>query len=178
MDNRVVVLRYGHRIVRDFRVTSHCALAARAFGAQKIIICGAEDPELTKSVEKISNNWGGKFEVEFADSWKEALKKYKKNGFYAVHLTMYGVPLPSKLKELQKLQKILVIIGSQKVEREVYNLADYNVSVTFQPHSEIAALAIFLDRLFDGAFLSKKFPKSKIFISAREKGKGVLKKME
>ena len=30
-----VVVRYGHRDVRDYRVTSHCALVSRAFRQAK-----------------------------------------------------------------------------------------------------------------------------------------------
>ena len=47
----------------------------------------------------------------------------------------------------------MVVVGAEKVPREVYELADYNVSVGNQPHSEIAALAVFLDRLTDGGSL-------------------------
>ena len=34
----IAVLRIGHRINRDKRITTHCALVARAFGAKKIFI--------------------------------------------------------------------------------------------------------------------------------------------
>ena len=34
----IIVLRIGHRIGRDKRITTHVALVARAFGANKIII--------------------------------------------------------------------------------------------------------------------------------------------
>jgi tRNA (cytidine56-2'-O)-methyltransferase len=43
---------------------------------------------------------------------------------------------------------LLVVVGAEKVPFEVYERADYNVGVTNQPHSEVAALAVFLDRLF------------------------------
>ena len=170
-----IVLRYGHRIARDFRVTSHCALVARAFGAKKIIICGAEDPALAKRAEKISKHWGGSFQVSFADQWRREIEKYRSEGFKIIHLTMYGVPVTKKMKQIQKNKKLLIVIGSQKVERAVYDTADLNISITLQPHSEIAALAVFLDRLFEGKFLSKEFKNSKIAISPKEKGKGVLR---
>ena len=32
----IIVLRLGHRFVRDYRVTTHLALVARSFGANKI----------------------------------------------------------------------------------------------------------------------------------------------
>ena len=34
----IIVLRIGHRIGRDKRITTHVALVARAFGANEIII--------------------------------------------------------------------------------------------------------------------------------------------
>lgn len=45
---QIVILRYGHRDIRDYRVTSHCALVARAFGAEKIIIEGNPDEQIKK----------------------------------------------------------------------------------------------------------------------------------
>ena len=39
------------------------------------------------------------------------------------------------------------MVGAEKVPREIYELADYNVAVGSQPHSEISALAIVLDRI-------------------------------
>ena len=170
----IVVLRYGHRDVRDYRVTSHCALVARAFGAKEIIVCGDTDESMKKSVDDITERWGGPFKVSFEEDWKTAFAKLKKKGFVFAHLTMYGEILIKKEKTLSKKQKICVIIGSQKVEREVYDKVDYNVSVTSQPHSEIAALAVFLDRIQKGKELEKKFKKSKLRIVPQEKGKRVI----
>ncbi len=87
---------------------------------------------------------------------------------------MYGMQVQEVEKKLIKLNKIAIIVGSQKVEKEVYELADYNVSVTNQPHSEIAALAVFLDRVQQGKELDKKFLKSKLKIIPQEKGKKVI----
>ena len=39
----------------------------------------------------------------------------------------------------------------------MYDLADWNVAVGNQPHSEVAALAVFLDRLFMGRELHEAF---------------------
>ena len=88
---------------------------------------------------------------------------------------MYGIPLIEKLEELKKKEKILVIVGSEKVPREVYEIADYNISITNQPHSEIAALAIFLDKIFDGKEFFKEFENAKLKIIPCERGKKVIK---
>jgi tRNA (cytidine56-2'-O)-methyltransferase len=123
----IVVLRYGHRVVRDYRVSSHCCLVARAFGAKKIIIAGDEDKSIGKSLEDIVKRWGGSFKVEFTKSWGKAMSNYKKKGFFSVHLTMYGLPLEKMAKKLEKKPKLLLVIGSQKVEKGVYEKSDANV---------------------------------------------------
>jgi tRNA (cytidine56-2'-O)-methyltransferase len=48
-------------------------------------------------------------------------------------------------------------VGAEKVPAEIYELADWNVAVGNQPHSEVAALAVFLDRLFQGRELDGEF---------------------
>jgi tRNA (cytidine56-2'-O)-methyltransferase len=160
--------------VRDYRVTSHCALVARALGAKEIIICGEKDESSKKSVDDVTSRWGGPFKVSFAEDWKTAYRMLKKKGYKIVHLTMYGEGVETKEKEIRKHKKIAIIIGSQKVERDVYEKADYNIGVTGQPHSEIAALAIFLDRVQEGKELNKKFKKAKIRIEGQERGKKVI----
>jgi len=55
-------------------------------------------------------------------------------------------------------------------------LADCNISIGNQPHSEIAALAIFLDRLFEGKQFDKGFSDGKMKIIPAEKGKNVIRR--
>ncbi len=165
---KISVLRLSHRIPRDERTTTHVALVARAFGADEIIYTGQRDSGLEKSINELVTLWGGEFSISYEKSFRKVISEYKKKGYSIVHMTMYGVDVDStKISE----DKILVIVGSEKVPAEVFELADYNVAVKNQPHSEIAALAILLDRLdvkrtFDG--------KLKIIPSSR--GKKILKK--
>tara|TARA_Y100000310_G_scaffold313654_1_gene362244 strand:- start:1159 stop:1686 length:528 start_codon:yes stop_codon:yes gene_type:complete len=172
----VTVLRYGHRVVRDYRVTSHACLVARAFGAKKIIIAGNKDESIAKSVNAVVSKWGGSFKVEFEEKWRKIISQYKKKGYFVVHLTMYGLKLQKEAKKIRTQGKILLIIGSQKVEREVYEQSDLNISVTLQPHSEIAALAVALDWIFNGKEFDKKFSNAKIKIKPENRGKNVIKK--
>ena len=174
MKQEITIIRYGHREVRDYRVTGHCGLVARAFGAKKMIICGEKDESIVNTIKGVNETWGGKFRIEFTESWKKAVTKLKKEGNLIVHLTMYGMPVQEVEEELQKKKKIAVIVGSQKVEREVYEMADYNISVTTQPHSEIAAMAVFLDRIQQGKELEAEFRGGKCEIIPQEKGKKVL----
>jgi tRNA (cytidine56-2'-O)-methyltransferase len=169
-----IVIRYGHRDVRDYRVTSHCALVSRAFGASKMIVCESRDEISENTVRGVSERWGGNFKVEFIENWKTAVEQLKKKGYTTVHLTMYGIPVQEIDTKIGKLKKVAVLVGSQKVEREVYDTVDYNVSVTNQPHSEIAALAVFLDRVQKGEELNKDFKGAKLEIIPQERGKKVI----
>ena len=102
---------------------------------------------------------------------------HQKDGGMVVHLTMYGLNLPDKIADVRKDCKgkdVLVIVGSQKVPGEVYHLADYNIAVGNTPHSEISALALFLDRFFEGKEFYKKIKKGKISIIPMAKGKKTL----
>ncbi len=172
---QIAVLRYGHRAVRDCRVTSHCCLVARAFGARGIIIAGDKDENLLKSAEGVALRWGGHFKVSFTDSWRKTVNSHKKKGFFVVHLTMYGLPLQREIGKLRKKRKVLAIIGGQKVEGDVYRQSDANVAVTGQPHSEIAALAVLLDWLQNGRELGKNFAGAGIAVKPTARGKKVVK---
>lgn len=170
---KIVVLRLGHRIERDKRVTTHCCLTARAFGAEKIILSGEKDSAILEGVKKVSAKWGGSFQIEYEKDWKKVIQNF--NG-KIVHLTFYGVNLPEAIGEIRKEKEdLLIIIGAEKVPSEVYGLVDYNIAVGNQPHSEVAALAVFLHELFEGRELEKEFKGWKVKIEGREKGKKILK---
>ena len=169
---KVSVLRIGHRLVRDDRVTTHAALVARAFGADSIYMTGI-DQSVSDTVAGITKRWGGEFEVQVIQDWKGLAKTWKKEGGKVVHLTMYGINIDEAVERLPTEDGILVIIGAEKVPREAYDLADYNIAIGNQPHSEIAALAIFLDRVFRGTQLKKKLSGGRLKIVPSERGKQV-----
>ena len=141
----IVVLRLGHRPSRDQRVTTHIALTARALGADEVWVA-EEDAELEETVRSVASRFGGAFRVRTGVNWREAIRSW--DGV-VVHLTMYGEPFVDALEDISG-SDLLVVVGAEKVPRELYDLADRNLSVGNQPHSEIAALAIFLDRLTGG----------------------------
>jgi tRNA (cytidine56-2'-O)-methyltransferase len=170
---KVSVLRIGHRLVRDDRVTTHAALVARAFGADRIYMTGI-DQSVNSTIASVAERWGEQnFEVEVISDWKGFARNWKKEGGRIAHLTMYGINIDDAVEQLRKENKLLVIIGAEKVPREAYELADYNIAVGSQPHSEIAALAIFLDRMFKGKQLKKDFAGGKLRIIPTEKGKRI-----
>lgn len=169
----VYILRLGHRPNRDRRTTTHVALVARAFGAKGIYIAEIVDETIRKSIEKIVNRWGGKyFVVDMGINPIEMIKKFKENNGCIVHLTMYGLPVDEVIDNVRNTcRKILVVVGAEKVDRVFYELADYNIAIGNQPHSEISALALFLDRLWKGVELKLCFKDAKYYItpSARDK---------
>lgn len=168
---KIYILKLGHRAHRDRRVATHCCLVSRAFGAQKIYYSGQKDSKMEGSVRKVVSNWGGPFKIQHTKSHKPLIKNFKGK---VVHLTVYGLPIQTKIKEIRKHKNLLIVVGGEKVPPEVYQLADYNIAVTGQPHSEIAALSIFLHEYFQGKELVKKFKKAKLKVVPQEKGKKVL----
>lgn len=160
--------------MRDDRVTTHAALVSRAFGARKIYMTGI-DQSVKDTVAAVGTRWGGDFEVEIVDDWKAVARAWKKEGGRIAHLTMYGVNVDDVAARLRReSKKLLVIIGAEKVPREAYDMADYNVAVGSQPHSEIAALAIFLDRIHRGRQLKKEFAGGRLRVVPTERGKRVV----
>ncbi len=167
------VVRIGQRIVRDDRVTTHVALVARAFGADTILMTEV-NPEIKDTLEKINHTWGGDFSIEFIDSWKSVIKKKKENGFKIVHLTMYGEKINDIQSDVRKEENLVIVVGAEKVPREIYEFADYKVGIGCQPHSEISALAILLDRIQEGSQFNKIFPNAQRNIIPTKKGKNVV----
>lgn len=148
----VEVLRIGHRPKRDERLTTHVCLTARALGADKINIA-TSDKKPVKTVESVNRQFGGDFEAILTDSPKKLLDRWEGK---TVNLTMYGGNIQDSIDEIRK-DNVLVIVGSQKVPRWVYDKVNFNISVTNQPHSEVAALAVFLHEFHKGKELEKKF---------------------
>lgn len=177
---QIMVLRLGHRLPRDERVTTHVCLTSRAFGASGVIYSGQKDNSLEASVKRIAENWGGDFSVEYEGKPIARMERMKRAGWAVVHLTMYGMPLPEKMPEIAGKGKVLVVVGAEKVPSEVYELADFNVAVGNQPHSEIAALAVMLDRLQGGKELERGFESNfcgaSISLEPAEKGKKIRKR--
>ncbi|MFW5938412.1 MAG: tRNA (cytidine(56)-2'-O)-methyltransferase [Halanaeroarchaeum sp.] len=168
----VVVLRLGHRPGRDDRMTTHVGLTARALGADRVIFeTGASDAVAT--ARDVTDRFGGPFEVETTDSPTARLRAFDGR---VVHLTMYGErvqDVEAEIREAHDEEPVMVVVGAEKVPFEVYELADWNVAVTNQPHSEIAGLAVFLDRLFEGRELDREWIDADRRVVPRATGKQV-----
>ena len=173
---KIVVLRLGHRYVRDDRVTTHVFLVARAFGAEKVIYSGQRDEKLEEGIKEITEVWGGSFGVEYEKDWQQRIIQWQKQAGEVIHLTIYGLPIQEAIDKIKNSTKDkIVVIGGAKVPGIVYKMADWNVSITSQPHSEISALSVFLHEIFQGKELEKTFENAQLKVIPQPNGKKVLK---
>ena len=103
------------------------------------------------------------------------MKDWKSKGGEIAHLTAYGIPLPEAMEAINASPKPkLVVVGAEKVPGEVFEAANWNVAVTNQPISEVSALAMFLDRYFEGKQFSKEFENAQLRIIPSAHGKKVV----
>lgn len=175
---QVVVLRWGHRLQRDARLTTHVALTARALGATGIILSDIKDNNIKESIEKVTQQWGGPFLFEMGTPWKKVVQEWKNKEGLIVHLTAYGENIETSdvMKKIRDSKKdVLVIVGSQKVPGRFFSqdVSDFNVAIGNQPHSECASLAVFLDRFFEGKELTEQLRNAKVKIVPQKRGKKI-----
>ncbi|MFY9799662.1 MAG: tRNA (cytidine(56)-2'-O)-methyltransferase [Methanoregula sp.] len=168
--NEVIILRIGHRPERDQRVTTHVGLTARALGAKGMYLA-ASDKGVVESIDDVVSRWGGDFFCQDNVKWRSSIRDWKAQGGTVVHLTMYGLNLPDVIDHIKTCEKVLVIVGAEKVPGEIFGLADFNVAVTGQPHSEISSLALFLDHYFSGLELRNEFSGARMRIIPSKAGK-------
>lgn len=167
----IEILRLGHRPARDKRITTHVGLTARALGAKAMTIA-EPDASIEKGIRAVVDRFGGTFRVTSGAPWRAVVKAWKAQGGQVAHLTMYGLPLDDVApRVVADGRDLLVVVGAEKVPTELYTLADHNVAVGSQPHSEVAALALFLDRMRAGAWTQDAFPGAKMVIEPTAHGK-------
>ncbi|WP_439026156.1 tRNA (cytidine(56)-2'-O)-methyltransferase [Haloarchaeobius sp. DT45] len=171
----VAVVRLAHRPGRDDRMTTHVGLTARALGADRVIYPDNAD-QSRQTVEDITGRFGGPFAVELVESTKSVVRNW--DGTVA-HLTMYGERVQDVEDEIRASREedeepLLVVVGSEKVPFDIYEAAGWNVAVTNQPHSEVAGLAVFLDRLFDGRELDREWQDAESRVVPKATGKKVV----
>lgn len=148
-------------------MTTHVGLTARAFGA-KCMYLPQMDDKIKRTLDDVTERFGGDFSVEETENWRKLIDDWSGD---VVHLTMYGEDIDGFF-ERKDIEKPLVIVGAEKVPSEVYDKVDHNISIGNQPHSEVAALAVFIDR-FRGRKFCKKYD-GDLGIIPRKKGKKVI----
>ena len=144
-------------------------LTARALGASEIIFTSSKKEKLVRYAGRLERDWGGVFGVTFNHDYRKVLadaNKYKK-----VYLTRYGVPLPKLIYSLKTYKNIMLIVSSvQASSKPLHEIADFNISVTDQPHCGAAAIAIFLHEFYEGRELAVHFKNSKYKVIPAEHG--------
>ncbi|MFC6614221.1 tRNA (cytidine(56)-2'-O)-methyltransferase [Halopenitus salinus] len=169
----VAVLRFGHRPGRDDRMTTHVGLTARALGADRVVLPDNAG-QSAETVRDITDRFGGPFEVELREDQASFVREW--DGAIA-HLTMYGEPVQTvetDVRDAHADAPLLVVVGGEKVPWELYEHATFNVAVTNQPHSEVAGLAVFLDRLFEGRELDREWADADRIVRPEARGKTVV----
>ena len=170
----VTVVRLGHRQQRDKRITSHLGLTARAMGANHFVLCGDNDEGVLDTLSDVVENFGGKFTSEHQAKPMGYLRHFAKEGGRIVHLTMYGEAYDSVTNDIPTDAPIAVVVGGAKVPGEIYKLADYNVAVGHQPHSEVSALALFMSELLGGVAGPEQFAGARLEVRPHPSGKVVI----
>ena len=156
-------------------MTTHVGLTARALGADRVILPDNAG-QSAETIRDITDRFGGPFAVELRADQRAITRGW--DGVVA-HLTMYGRPMQEVAADVRADSvdadvPLLVVVGGEKVPFDFYEAADYNVGVTNQPHSEVAGLAVFLDRLFEGDELEREWTDADRRVVPQETGKRVV----
>jgi len=157
----------------DYTSILDMCLTARAMGASEMILTTKKNDKLVKYIHDLERKWGGRFRVGFVNNYKTALDNavnYKK-----VYLTRYGVPLNKLAYTLNTYKNIMLIVSPATTSPKLHNIADFNVSVTDQPHSSSAAIAVFLHEFYRGRELAIHFENAKYKVIPKEHGVSVSK---
>ena len=136
-------------------------LTARALGASSVVLTSSShemNSKLKRFCNSVTNRWGGNFSVQFVSNWKSYIST--KTNYKTVYLTRYGIPIQKQQYSIRSYKNILLIISTDKERPELNKISDFNISITAQPHSSIASMAIFLNMYYAGRELSLNFSKA------------------
>lgn len=179
-DSDFGVLRLGYRKGRDPRITTHLALVSRALGASHFMLAGDTDDDLFSNVASVNERFGGDMMCEHLDRPMPWLRRFSQNDAgdgapgVVVHLTMYGEPYKHVIPRIRRDRPVVVVVGGAKVPSDVFQYAHYNVAVGNQPHSEVAALALFMEAWFGESGTERHFPNARLEIQPSARGKTVV----
>jgi tRNA (cytidine56-2'-O)-methyltransferase len=154
-------------------MTTHVALTARAFGARGVILPDSAG-QAAQTTEEITGRFGGPFDVAQVEDPRAVVRAHRGP---IVHLTMYGEPIDDVIGPIRSAlaeSEGLIVVGGGKVPGVVYERADWNVAVGNQPHSEVAALAVCLDRLHAGGWATHRWVGADRRIVPQASGKQVI----
>ncbi len=146
-------------------------MISRAFGASNITFCphkGGAEARLKRAMKQISKKWGGEFSVFFCDKWEKYIKG-KKN-YLKIYLTRYGMPISKMRYRISTYKNILLIASFSESVKSAYDAADFNISISSQPHTCGSSIAIFLHDFYQGRELAMHFENSRYKVVPSEHG--------
>ena len=164
MDKTISVLVIGKN---TFENNMDICLSARAFGASNVTFVTKRNPRLERHFKSLNKKWGGSFFVSFTNNWKNFLME-KKN-YKIVYLTRYGVPITKVEYSLKTYKNILLVVTQTEGVKNLYKMADFNISITSQPHCSSAAIALFLHHFYEGRELAMHFENAKFKVIPEER---------
>ncbi len=147
------------------------ALVSRAFGASSITFCAKDARDIgpiSRGISRTNSKWGGKFSVSYAKNWKDFIKE-KKN-YLKIYLTRYGVPMKKLEYQVRTYKNVLLIVSFTEAIRPLYKAADFNISITAQPHTSASSIAVFLHDFYNGRELAMHFENARYKIVPEEHG--------
>jgi len=171
----IEVLRLGHRLGRDPRITTHLALVSRAMGASNFVLAGDEDQKLFSNIDSVNERFGHGLSCRYEKSPMRMLREIANSDEESkpiiIHLTMYGEPFKEVIPNIPKDKPVVVVVGGAKVPGELFKVSDFNIAVGNQPHSEVAALALFMDAWFGESGSERTFEDARLVIEGVNRGK-------
>ncbi|EQD48684.1 tRNA 2'-O-methylase [mine drainage metagenome] len=146
-------------------------LIARAFGASGIVFT-SEDKRLESKSQRfckdICDKWGGKFSVSFTANWKSYLRE--KRNYKTIYLTRYGIPMKQMEYTIRTYKNVLAIVSFSEKIKELYTIADFNISITSQPHTTASSITALLRTYYHDRELSMHFENAKYKIIPEQHG--------
>jgi tRNA (cytidine56-2'-O)-methyltransferase len=141
-------------------------MISRAFGASNITFFpskgSAIEAKLKRSIKQANKKWGGNFSVYFCNNWEKFIKE--KRNYLKIYLTRYGMPIIKMRYRISTYKNILLITSFSESIKAAYDAADFNISISSQPHTCGSSIAIFLHDFYQGRELAMRFenPKYKV----------------
>lgn len=129
----------------SYEKVADLCLVARAFGASEIVFTSDNKKLISKSqrfCKGMCADWGGRFNISFTSNWKAYIKN-KKN-YKTVYLTRYGIPMKQMRYTLRAYKNLLVIASFSEEINALYEFADFNISITSQPHTIASSITALL----------------------------------
>ncbi len=143
------------------KVTDLC-LIARAFGATEAVFTTSDRKLISKSkrfCKDVCAKWGGSFTISFTNNWKAYIKSKRK--YKTIYLTRYGTPVRQMEYLLRTYKNLLIIASFSEKIKELYTIADFNISITSQPHTVASSVTALLRAYYRDRELSMHFENAK-----------------